>query len=523
MVGLAALSWQAATDAAEDKPGKETLPPDLARVPVQAVAFISVRPADVWSGRLARGLRDKGGKETAEIIKEVERRTGLTPDNVERFTAVFVKSPDDHPLLFFATIRAFDRNKVFSVLVPGGEEEKHSGQTIFASMWDAAYALSDRVFVMGSKREILSLIDAGKGKRAGGLAPALALAAKKHSGVVGINPAALPPLPEELPPQVTPFKPLLKATLATLAVDLDEKTTAEFRITFPGAREAGAGVESVAAARKLALGFLDQGIKELNENEAMKPILVILEIAQKSLKAAKIDRDGSVVKGSLEMKIDQALAGAVTPNALGRTREAGLRTQSSNNLKMLVLQMHNYDSAMGRLPAQAIYGKDGKPLLSWRVMLLPYLEQSDRLYKQFKLDEPWDSPHNKKLLAKMPRVYQSPTGKPKHPYGTFYQAFVGKGAIFEGKKGIRLVDITDGTSNTIMFVEAANDVPWTKPEDLPFDPEKALPKLGGLHPEPGFLAAFCDGTVRFFSDKIKESTLKKFITRNGGEAVEFDK
>ncbi len=182
--------------------------------------------------------------------------------------------------------------------------------------------------------------------------------------------------------------------------------------------------------------------------------------------------------------------------------------------------MLNYESAMGALPAQAVYDKDGKALLSWRVLLLPYLEEN-ALYQQFKLDEAWDSPHNKKLLAKMPKVYQAAAGNPKQKYGTFYQAFVGNGAFFEGKKGLRFpADFPDGTSNTIMVVEAGKDVPWTKPEDLPFDPAKKLPKLGGLYSStPGFHAVMCDGSSRLFKATITETTLKGAITRNGGEVL----
>src|SRR5205823_763689 len=118
----------------------------------------------------------------------------------------------------------------------------------------------------------------------------------------------------------------------------------------------------------------------------------------------------------------------------------------------------------------------GKPLLSWRVLLLPYIEQ-DNLYKQFKLDEPWDGPTNKKLLARMPNVYKHPFAKTTTPHGTFYQVATGKGTIFEGKRGIRIQEITDGTSNTILVAEAARDVPWSKPADMPFDAQN-LPKLG---------------------------------------------
>src|SRR5262249_5499853 len=149
-----------------------------------------------------------------------------------------------------------------------------------------------------------------------------------------------------------------------------------------------------------------------------------------------------------------------------------------------------YHDVNKHFPPQAVYSPDGKPLLSWRVLILPYLEKDD-LYKEFHLDEPWDSEHNKKLLAKMPKTYAMPGRQEKEPTETFYQGFAGKGAFFDGKQGTKIVDITDGASNTIMVVEAAKAVPWSKPEDIPFDAGKPLPKLGG-HFGGVSNAAFCD-------------------------------
>jgi hypothetical protein len=134
------------------------------------------------------------------------------------------------------------------------------------------------------------------------------------------------------------------------------------------------------------------------------------------------------------------------------------------------------------------------------------------------LNEPWDSKHNKKLLAKMPRVFALPGSKAK-PGETYIQAFAGKDAFFEGKRGLRMpAAFRDGLSNTIMFVEAAKAVPWTKPEDLPYDAKKPLPKLGG-HFSGGFLVAMCDGSVRFVKNSVTKKTLRNAITRNDGEPL----
>jgi hypothetical protein len=208
------------------------------------------------------------------------------------------------------------------------------------------------------------------------------------------------------------------------------------------------------------------------------------------------------------------------------------RARGADNLKVIALAFHNFHDSYAGMPAAAIRGKTGKPLLSWRVAILPYLEQNE-LYKEFKLDEPWDSKHNKKLLAKMPTVF-APTvvGKPAKANATFYQVFTGPDTPFNPKavRGVAPVSLggripasfTDGTSNTILVVEAEKAVPWTKPEDVPYDAKKAVPKLGGLFPE-GFHIALGDGSVKFISRKIAAKDLRALITPAGGEVIDWTK
>jgi hypothetical protein len=194
------------------------------------------------------------------------------------------------------------------------------------------------------------------------------------------------------------------------------------------------------------------------------------------------------------------------------------RDLAINSLKQIGLAIHSYHDVYGHFPAAATYDKQGRPLLSWRVLILPYLGQ-EALFKEFHLDEPWDSEHNKKLLAKMPKIYAAgPPAGAKAPGSTRYQVFTGKGTIFEGKKGLTIKDIKDGTSYTLLVVEAGEAVFWTKPQDLPFDSEKPLPKLGSARPE-GFLALFADGSVRFMKKTTTEKVLRALITRNGGEEI----
>jgi RNA polymerase sigma factor (sigma-70 family) len=187
------------------------------------------------------------------------------------------------------------------------------------------------------------------------------------------------------------------------------------------------------------------------------------------------------------------------------------QVKSTNNLKQLALALHNYHATFGTLPPAAIYSKDGKPLLSWRVAILPFIEQ-DNLYKQFHLDEAWDSDHNKTLLAQMPKVYAPLGGAAKDKHSTFYQVFVGKGTAFEGKEGTKFQDFSAGVSNTFLVVEAGEAVPWTKPSDLPYVADQPLPKLGGMFKDL-IHVAMADGSVRTLPANAKEETIRSAIVR----------
>ncbi len=170
---------------------------------------------------------------------------------------------------------------------------------------------------------------------------------------------------------------------------------------------------------------------------------------------------------------------------------------------------------------QDVYDANGKAILSWRVQLLPYLEQ-DQLYKQFKMDEPWDGKTNKDLLEKMPELLASPRVKVKTKGYTVYQGFAGKGALFGSDQKRGFQHITDGTSNTLFAVEATAAVPWTKPADIPYDEKKDLPDFGkAFDSKP--LAAMLDGSTRVLdTKKISMATLKAAVTINGGEVLGSD-
>ena len=213
------------------------------------------------------------------------------------------------------------------------------------------------------------------------------------------------------------------------------------------------------------------------------------------------------------------LVGLLLP-AVQAARQAAQRMDSSNNLKQLGLALHNYESAYRHLPATAILERGtGKPLLSWRVAILPFIEEA-ALYNEFHLDEPWDSDHNIKLLDRMPATFSHKAKKVKPGY-TVYVAPVNEETLLRKEELTTFPDITDGLSNTIMVVEASEEaaVPWTKPEDLDIDPANPLNKLSS-NVTPGiFQALFGDGSVRVISLSVDVNVLNALFTRAGGEVT----
>jgi RNA polymerase sigma factor (sigma-70 family) len=204
--------------------------------------------------------------------------------------------------------------------------------------------------------------------------------------------------------------------------------------------------------------------------------------------------------------------------------ETELIRRSATNLKRIAEAILAYrKDNNGDYPAAAIIGPDDTPLLSWRVAILPYLGESEKaLYSQFELTEPWDSPHNKALLAKMPQVYAPVVAKDgeKGKNVTHYLGFVGGGAIFERDQRVNVRSVNDGTSNTLMIAEAVTGVPWTKAEDLTFTGQDLLPQLGGQFRE-GFVAATADGAPRLFKKSVNPNVLVQMITYDGMELIDL--
>lgn len=205
--------------------------------------------------------------------------------------------------------------------------------------------------------------------------------------------------------------------------------------------------------------------------------------------------------------------------------------QSAKNLGQIMSAIHMYHDVAGHFPlAHSGFGYDRKtnewfrhrPYLSWRVLLLPLLGEKE-LFEKFRLGEPWDSEHNKKLIPLMPKVYCAP-GCKAGDGKTNYLGVVGPNAAFPEKKAITIIEFHDGTSCTIMLVEVPDEaaVEWTRPKDFPIGTREPAKTLAGLR-KGGFLTVFADGAPQFISSDVASEMLRLLLTRNDMGVVSHEK
>ncbi len=211
--------------------------------------------------------------------------------------------------------------------------------------------------------------------------------------------------------------------------------------------------------------------------------------------------------------------------AVQAAREAARRAQCTNNLKQIALAMYNYHDVYKCFPSAVLTDEEGKSRRSWRVAILPFVEQS-MIYDSYNFDEPWDSPSNQVLQSARPTVYTCPSDPGLVPYETNYVMIAGTGTVGgEPNEVVKMSDITDGTSNTIMAIEVADSgIPWMEPRDMTVDEAVAYISnpsgTGRRHVHPGGVnVAMADGSVHFISSTIDPQTLRAMMTRDGGEVV----
>jgi len=518
----------------------------LAFVPADAAAIAVLRPADLLARPDLKALFESMQPPNDRI----EKRLGFAPTDIEQATFVWVHGAPDArnqrgPLVpppsgtIVRMTKAQDWKGVITHYIgPEAQEVRFNDYTYSRSTRGAvipghcAAATDDRTLVLAEEGLLIRMLltrpgaadgavwaGAWKAIKPGQVAGAFDSSWLLGKFLAGASNGGRPVLPGG---PLGPFSPLLdRAHAHAIAIDLG-KTIAIDGVALGNSDEGAQAVaDTLRAAITLGRNSLDSvrargGDVANSPQAAMRPFA---EAASQLLARANVTVEGRTVRlaASGDATLVNALRSGLVP-AAAASRAAAMRAQSVNNLKQIGLAFHRYHHVKGKLPASANLGPDGKTPHSWRVAILPFIEQND-LYNQYKLNEPWDSPSNLKLIEKMPAIYAHPQqGRGSSPS---YYVISGPGAVFNGSTSLTFDKLTDGTTNTILAVEAARETPWTKPEDIAFDPNGAPPKLGGLSAN-GFNTLFTDGSVRFIGETINPIVLKALMTANGGEVISND-
>jgi len=492
---------------------------------------------------------------------------GLNPMNITSISFVITPPSPDFPTPdMFSIIETTDTlsEETFfagiEALVDGMAEPEEikeffpglKGKAFYTDAYEfdyvAAHMLDEHTFMLGSMGLMGEIVAQGPNAALTKPAQTLAAANDGADGFIAFNMAPIRDQlngmlsQQQIPPPFTMYKQVPNYTESiTLSCHCTEKMAATLKIN--GVDEAAAGRldEMIRFALDMAKQtMLSEADKMVNSEDEVEAAMgrYQVRVSESMIDALRPKQDGNSLVLSFEqneesiMGANVAVIGvlvALLLPAVQSARSAARRMQSTNNLKQIGLAMHNFHDTFRGLPAQAKTDAEGKPLLSWRVMLLPFLEQG-AMFDQFHLDEPWDSEHNKQFIQHMPEVYRRPNSTAPEGYTT-YLVPVGKNMVFqpdskptpEGQKfttGSGFRDITDGLSNTAMCVEVNDDaaVIWTRPSDLEVNLMNVWNGLGEAQPG-GFNGLFCDGSVQFISKEAGNKFLELWFQRNDGQVL----
>jgi len=481
------------------------------------------------------------------LNKEFEAKNGFKLTEVTDFELIWTHSTKQPDRIVARTEKAVGWKDVLRRHNPDFLETKHVGDHEYFIWKDSPdfgpclYMVDDRTIVAGSEEQIQTVIRGGEKLMDANTFPEFMgnpLAYRAEIPFIK-QMAGLDKLPKDFEsnPVAAMFLPLLdhvQIVRAFAGPDGQKSGSAFFAAL--GECDSADGAQQVAntlgALRTLGQNLLQakmQAWRQTEEKTASQEqatqIHQFFDILTKSLADVKIDAADKTVHVSANVEAGPALVAGFLMPAMASAKEAKLRTQSMNNLKMLALALLNYEDARKHFPPAVIRDKNGKPLLSWRVAVLPFIDPWDEnkaLYDQFHLDEPWDSEHNRELIKKMPKEFRDPHD-PESSTNASYFMPTGKGMVGGSENGTQMKEIRDGTAMTILLVEAKRDIPWTKPEDIEIeaDPTKPLPTFGGHLPDNVFGALFCDGHVQVISNEADPKALRAVFTIDGREPVDW--
>lgn len=527
----------------EDLPAPREVQPtfqsaDLRCVSPDAAWMVSLKVADLWKSKPGVLMRRVPG--LGDMLHNLSNPIGLTPLEIRRAT-VLQYHKDIACVLWLN--KPVQKTHLVQSVAPHARQRQLNGRPYYINEehWIGLVVVDDQTVLLGKANEVEALFceafSADGTGSTGPLHPGLCAVAEGHDVVVAINPPQLalgkkthrqnrdaPPLAFDLGnPR---YRPLFQASGVTLVADFKPReTTVDTVLTFPTERIGRLAEQAIHPLRKeiqdVLLGYRTQDVEE-GANPLGLAVERFARACTAGLHAMKVEREGTRVRTRLSVQCSETVLGSVFllfNCNLGACYATTTAQGQSERIAKLGLAMLEHHRKTGRLPARAVTGPDGKSLLSWRVALLPYLGEKE-LYKQFRLNEPWDSEHNRKLIARMPDVFRTLDGDDTTPTTTF-QVFWGKETVFSSRRGKRLSDLKDGPEQTILVVDAGRRVPWTKPEDVHVVADESLPRFC----QRPLRVVLADGRVLQLpgfnrGTPLNETHLWALITPNGADKPE---
>ena len=498
-------------------------------VPVDATAVAVIRPADLvllyelamksekFLGAGALGSdAQQAEKEFFDLLKKCQQVTVIMGP-IER------NRPDPLAVLLKFENKA-TRDAAVKRLTPAADYAYQKEKLLLAEIEvfgsQSRYFADDTTLILGHTETVKRMILAGPSS----LSPLTQTdewkAATKQTVALAIAAGSIREAMSQVPqaPITGMLSPLWKqADSHTLSFLLREKTDVKLTSISPDEKAAKALEATLNAGMAMLNGMV------VNLESSVPPAQKEnIQLLGEFLNSRSLQRKGNTNTLTLSGNADaqtKLILGLLAP-AVMQARAAALQTRQKNNLKLIMLAMHNYADVFGHFPPSVVIDPVSGVGRSWRVELLPFLGENAPLYEQYRKDQPWDSDANRAVLDNMPSVFRHPSQPDSSTATSVFEAY-GPGLLFEpdDKDGTKFQEITDGMSNTIAIFEARRDIPWTKPEDILIDVSKdKLPEFGGFS-EGGGYVGLADGAVRFISNQLDIKTLKAIFTRAGGEPV----
>jgi hypothetical protein len=552
---------------------------DLTWLPEDADVYVQIKPQEMWNSKFLEPLRDIPAVKNA--LNQASVSAGQLPVEASdvKMVSLAVTGIQQTSNLFQGMQGGQGEEKILAVIrlskavqasdfetLPGIVKQDHNGTSYFSINGQAMYLADGTTIVVGEQALVTAAIDRGP------IEP-------RVSRIDFINPDHQ--LVMVMSPHVT-SKPKEGGANPVEAAFNKNARAAYFGLSLKSDIELEMGVDcfgsAEAAALKSELETMLNDAKskiETQGGQAPAQMSAFVDIGTRTVKSFSVSSSGSelTVSGSIPGEVSTAIAdlaknplaamglvgmmgqglggfgggasppgfgggaptitpgqtpgipsGIVPPTTTGGLSnpftgalDAARKIESKNKMKELTIGVHNYHETHGKFPQSAIVGPDGKTTHSWRVALLPFIGQN-ALYNQYKLDEPWDSPANQKVMSQMPAVYRHPNDLGSSTNAAYFGLVGPDTAMGDSTKATAMRDITDGTSNTILFVESKRNIPWTKPEDIPFATGGPIPQMGGHH-NGGYHIALADGAVRFLSASVDQNTLRNLINRKDGQTL----